>query len=285
MYNLTKESDIKKLAKEFGFTFNKGYGQNFLTNENALWDITEHGEIDKNTFSIEIGPGFGTLTQKLCEKSGKVVAVELDKRLLPVLSETLKPYDNYKIINEDFLKLDLNKLISEEKGDLKAVVAANLPYYITTPIITSLIFGRYPIEIIVLMVQKEVANRIAARPKTKDYGALTVAVQYFCNAKVAFYIPASDFVPAPKVDSAVVVLDVLKEPSVKPKSEDNFFKVVKASFAQRRKTLKNGLANSGLFGIDKEEIGKIIKDVCGNENARGEEFSLEDFARLSDLLF
>lgn len=285
MYKLTDIKDIRFLQKKYNFSFNKGFGQNFLTDEDVLNSIVEHASITKNSMVVEIGPGFGTLTQKLCENAGKVCAIEIDNRLIPVLNETLSDYNNVEVINCDFLKMNFSKLIEENKNNYDISVAANLPYYITTPILMELLFKKYNISKIVVMVQKEVAERMTALPKTKNYGALSVAVQYFCTARLAFTVPASSFEPAPNVDSAVVVLDVLKNPSVNPKSEDMFFKVVKASFAQRRKTLKNGLSNSGFFKMSKNELGELIKKVANSENVRGEELTLQQFCEISNEIY
>ena len=284
MGKLTDIHEIRRLMAKYHFTFQKGYGQNFLINHEALNSIIQAADIDKNTLAVEIGPGFGTLTQALCEHAGKVAAIEIDARLLPVLEETLAGYDNVSVIHGDFLKLDFGALLEEHGGGLTAKIVANLPYYITTPIIMELLFGRYSVKKIVVMVQQEVARRMVASPGSKDYGALSIAVQYFCRASIACVVSARDFEPAPKVDSAVVALDVLDKPSVSPMSEELFFQVVKASFGQRRKTLKNALFNAGVFQKSKEEIGHAILNVCENENIRGEALSLDQFAKLSDLI-
>ena len=278
--DLTSPRTIRDIQDKFGFTFKKGLGQNFLTSQTVLDNIVEAAEIDGG--AIEIGPGFGVLTSALARNSDKVVTIEIDERLLAVLEYTLSEFDNVKIINGDILKLDIKKIIHEEFGDKKISVAANLPYYITTPIIAKLLEERLPIKNIVVMVQKEVAHRMAAKPSSKDYGAITVLCQYFAEPSVVTPVPASLFVPPPKVDSAVLKLKILDEPSVKVEDEKTFFKVVKAAFAQRRKTLLNCLCAS--FPIPKAEMSCMLESMDINPSRRGETLSLDEFAKISDTL-
>lgn len=279
MYELTSPRVIKDIAKSFDFTFSKGLGQNFLTDKNVLLDIVDAADVADGV--LEIGPGFGVLTQELAIASEKVVTIEIDQRLLPVLEETLADYDNVKIINGDIMKLDLPEIIKEEFADKKISVAANLPYYITTPIITTLIEQKLPIKNIVVMVQKEVADRIAAKPGTKDYGAISVLCQYYSNPSVVVKVPAGSFVPPPKVDSAVLKLEIYEKPNIEVRDEKMFFRVVKAAFAQRRKTLLNCLAN-GSFGLSKQEISDKLEAIGIAPTVRGETLGLAEFAKISD---
>ena len=279
--DLTSPSVIRSLRERFGFTFKKGLGQNFLTSRETLSEIAEAAEISGGV--LEIGPGFGVLTSELCECADKVVAVEIDERLLPVLEYTLSDYDNVKIILGDVMKIDLAELITEEFGNEKISVAANLPYYITTPIISKLLEERLPVKNIVVMVQKEVAERLSAREGTKDYGAITVMCRYYTEPEIITSVPASLFVPPPKVDSAVLRLRVLDEPSVRVKNEKIFFRVVKAAFAQRRKTLLNCICSA--FPIQKDAAADLFMSVGIEPSRRGETLSIEEFARLSDIIF
>lgn len=275
---LTQPKIIKEIAARFGFSFSKGLGQNFLLDKSVLEDIIDAAEPEEGV--LEVGPGFGVLTRELAKASKKVVTIELDKRLFPVLDYTLEEFDNVNIIEGDVLKIDLNGVLKEEFGDKKISVAANLPYYITTPIITMLLEGKFPIKKIVVMVQKEVAERLCADAGSKDYGAISVLCRYYTNPRIVTIVPAESFYPAPKVDSAVVCLDVCEEPNVKPEDEKMFFKVVKGAFSQRRKTLLNCL--SGSFGLDKEKTAELIRN-CGIEpGIRGEKLSIYEFAKLSD---
>lgn len=279
VYDLTSPRVIKDIASRFDFTFSKGLGQNFLTDPSVLRDITAAADVSDGV--IEIGPGFGVLTSQLAQSAKKVVSIEIDSRLMPILAHTVGGFDNVKIINSDVMKTDLAQLIKTEFGDTKISVAANLPYYITTPIITMLIERKLPIKNIVVMVQKEVADRIAAAPGSKDYGAISVLCQYYTNPSVIVKVPAASFVPPPKVDSAVLKLCVCDEPNVKVNDEKTFFKVVKASFAQRRKTLLNCLAN-GSFGMSKQEIAEKLSEIGIAPNVRGETLGLAEFAKISD---
>lgn len=282
MYELTSPKIIKQIAARYGFTFSKGLGQNFLTDKSVLEDIAAAADISGGV--LEIGPGFGVLTQELAQVSEKVVSVELDTRLMAVLEDTLSDFDNVKIINGDIMKLDIEEIIKTEFGGKRISVAANLPYYITTPILTMLIEKKLPISDIVVMVQKEVADRITAAPGKKDYGAISVMCQYYTDASIIANVPANLFVPPPKVDSAVLKLSVCEKPNVDVISEEMFFKVVRASFAQRRKTLLNCLT-AGNFGLSKSEVSDIIEGVGIAPSVRGETLGLEEFAKISDAFY
>ena len=279
--DLTSPKTIRTIAAEFGFTFKKGLGQNFLTSKSVLEDIADAAEIDGGGV-LEIGPGFGVLTQELSTHAKKVVSIEIDERLNEVLEYTLAECDNVKIINADVMKTDLKKLISDEFGDEKISVAANLPYYITTPIITTLLEQKLPVKNIVIMIQKEVAERLNAKPGTKDYGAITLLCRYYTESEIVTTVPAGLFVPPPKVDSAVLKLKVLDEPSVKVKDEAVFFKTVKAAFSQRRKTLLNCLSSA--FPIPKPQLTALMESVGIAPSRRGETLSIEEFAALADAL-
>ena len=279
--DLTSPKTIRQIASDFGFTFKKGLGQNFLTSKSILEEIAQAAEID-NGGVLEIGPGFGVLTQELSAHAKKVVAIEIDERLNAVLDYTLSSCDNVKIINADVMKTDLKKLISDEFGNERISVAANLPYYITTPIITTLLEEKLPVKNIVIMIQKEVAERLNARPGTKDYGAITLLCRYYTEPEIVTHVPAGLFVPPPKVDSAVLKLKVLDEPSIKVKDEKTFFKTVKAAFSQRRKTLLNCLASA--FPIPKPQLTELMEAAKILPGRRGETLSIEEFALLSDAL-
>lgn len=278
--DLTSPRVIRSIQEKFGFTFKKGLGQNFLTSQNVLDEIVNAAEIDRGV--IEVGPGFGVLTSALAQNSEKVVTIEIDERLIDVLEYTLAEYDNVKIVNDDILKLDLKKLIQSEFGGEKVSIAANLPYYITTPIITKLLEEKLPLKSIVVMVQKEVAQRMTAKPSSKDYGAITVLCRYYTEPSVVANVPASLFVPPPKVDSAVLKLRVLDKPSVDVKDEKIFFRVVKAAFSQRRKTLLNCLCSN--FALPKEEMSALLESVGITPSRRGETLSLQEFADIADKL-
>lgn len=278
--DLTSPRVIRSIQDKFGFTFKKGLGQNFLTSSDVLDEITAAAEIEGGV--IEIGPGFGVLTAALAQTAEKVVAIELDERLLPVLQYTLSDFDNVKVVNEDILKLDIKSLIQEEFDGESISIAANLPYYITTPIITRLLEEKLPIKNIVVMVQKEVAERLSAKEGTKDYGAITVLCKYFANPKIVTNVPASLFVPPPKVDSAVLKLEILDKPSVEVSDEKLFFRVVKAAFSQRRKTLLNCLCAN--FPINKADMTTLLESVDIDPRRRGETLSLEEFARIADAI-
>lgn len=282
MYSLTDIKTIEYLCKKYDFKFKHGLGQNFLTEEDVLFAIADAAEIDGGGV-LEIGPGFGCLTAVLAARAKKTVSIEVDKKLAPVLSETLAGYDNIKIIYEDILKCNLNELIKDNFGDEKVSVAANLPYYITTPVIMRLLEEKLPLKNIVIMVQKEVAERICSSPGGKEYGAVTIAVNYYAEPVMICGVSRDLFVPAPNVDSAVLKLSVREKPPVCVNDEKRFFALVKAAFAQRRKTLLNALKNSGMFG-DAGKISGAISAMGFDPKIRGERLSVEDFAKLSELL-
>lgn len=279
--DLTSPKTIRTIAEQFGFTFKKGLGQNFLTSQTVLEEIADAAEIDGGGV-LEIGPGFGVLTQELSKHAEKVVSIEIDERLNDVLDYTLAECENVKIINADVMKTDLPKLIADEFGNERISVAANLPYYITTPIITMLLEQKLAINNIVIMIQKEVAQRLNAQPGTKDYGAITLLCRYYTEPEIITTVPAGLFVPPPKVDSAVLKLRILDEPAVKVKDEAVFFKTVKAAFAQRRKTLLNCLAQA--FPMSKPELMELMDSIGIAPSRRGETLSIEEFAKLADAL-
>ena len=279
-------SVTKAVLERHGFTFKKSFGQNFLTDTNILQKIVDTAEIDKNVNVIEIGPGIGALTEFLAENAAEVMAFEIDDRLVPILEDTLRDHDNVNVINEDVLKADLQTRVKEFKNpELPIKVVANLPYYITTPILMHLIESKIPFAEFVVMMQKEVADRISAEPNTKAYGSLSIAVQYYMTAKVAFVVPRTVFVPAPNVDSAILKMTRRKQPLVEVKDEDFFFRVSKASFLHRRKTLWNNLTSH--FGKSEEVKNKLdqaLENAAIKPSIRGEALSISDFARLSDAL-
>ena len=279
-------SVTKAVLERHGFTFKKSFGQNFLTDTNILQKIVDTAEIDDRVNVIEIGPGIGALTEFLAERAAEVMAFEIDHRLVPILADTLRDFDNVTVVNEDILKVDLAQHIQNFKNpELPIKVVANLPYYITTPILMHLIESGIPFSEFVVMMQKEVADRISAQPNTKAYGSLSIAVQYYMTAKVAFIVPRTVFVPAPNVDSAILKMVRRPEPAVAVEDESFFFKVSKASFTHRRKTLWNNL--TGYFGKAEEVKDKLTKalDQAGlSPSVRGEALSLAEFARLADAL-
>ena len=279
-------SVTKAVLERHGFTFKKSFGQNFLTDTNILQKIVDTAEIDDKVNVIEIGPGIGALTEFLAERAAQVMAFEIDHRLVPILADTLRDFDNVTVVNEDILKVDLAQHIQNFKNpDLPIKVVANLPYYITTPILMHLIESGIPFSEFVVMMQKEVADRISAQPNTKAYGSLSIAVQYYMTAKVAFIVPRTVFVPAPNVDSAILKMVRRSEPAVAVEDEKFFFKVSKASFIHRRKTLWNNL--TGYFGKTDEIKDKLTKalDQAGlSPSVRGEALGLEEFASLADAL-
>lgn len=279
-------SVTKAVLERHGFTFKKSFGQNFLTDTNILQKIVDTAEIDDQVNVIEIGPGIGALTEFLAERAAEVMAFEIDHRLVPILADTLRDFDNVTVVNEDILKVDLAQHIQNFKNpDLPIKVVANLPYYITTPILMHLIESGIPFSEFVVMMQKEVADRISAQPNTKAYGSLSIAVQYYMTAKVAFIVPRTVFVPAPNVDSAILKMVRRPEPAVAVEDESFFFKVSKASFTHRRKTLWNNL--TGYFGKTEEAKDKLTKalDQAGlSPSVRGEALSLAEFANLADAL-
>lgn len=282
MDNLTNILTIKDLLHRHGFSFSKALGQNFLINPSVCPRMAEYCGAGEGVGVIEVGPGFGVLTHELCKLADKVVSIELDKRLMPVLDETMAEHENFKVINEDILKIDLHKLIEEEFKGMKVVVCANLPYYITSPVIMKLLEDKLPIDSITVMVQKEAAQRLCAKVGTRDSSAITVAVNYYSEPTLLFHVSAGSFMPAPKVDSAVIRLDVGGEPRVKANDEKMFFKVVKASFAQRRKTVVNSISSS--LSIEKAKVEEALVNSGVSKTARAEQLTLEDFAKISDNL-
>lgn len=282
MNPLTNIDIIKHIMKRHGIAFNKKFGQNFLTDEAVVDSISEMSGVSKNDAVLEIGPGIGTLTYSLLSFANKVVSVEIDSGLIPVLSETLSEFDNFELINSDILKLDLNELIQDKFAGEPPFVIANLPYYITSPILMYLLESKIPFKRIVVMVQKEVADRLSSKPGTKDYGVITAAVSYYADVKTLFGVKRDCFIPSPNVDSAVIELIPRQHPTCKPKSEDLFFKTIKASFAQRRKTLLNSISKSDYITLPKEEIERAISDCGISPSVRGETLSIDDFAKLSD---
>ena len=274
-----------EILKKYNFNFQKRFGQNFLIDSHILEKIVESAEITKEDCVLEIGPGIGTMTQYLACAARKVVAVEIDKALIPILEDTLSDYDNARVINNDVLKVDIAKLAEEENGGKPIKVVANLPYYITTPIIMGLFENHVPIKSITVMVQKEVADRMQVGPGTKDYGALSLAVQYYAKPYIVANVPPNCFMPRPKVGSAVIRLERYEEPPVKVKDEKLMFRIIRASFNQRRKTLANGLKNSAELDYTKEEIEAAIEALGRGASIRGEALTLEEFAKLADFLY
>jgi 16S rRNA (adenine1518-N6/adenine1519-N6)-dimethyltransferase len=277
----------RAILERYGFSFKKSLGQNFLIDTNILQRIVDFAEIGENTGTIEIGPGIGALTEQLARSSKKVVAFEIDQRLLPILSDTLSPYENVKIIHKDVLEADVQGVIDQEFADMDdLMVVANLPYYVTTPIIMKLLEEHLPIRGIVVMLQKEVANRISASPGTKEYGSLSIAIQYYTHAETVMIVPKTVFVPQPNVDSAVIRLTRREKPAVSVKDENFFFQVTRSSFAQRRKTILNNLTSQLPDGKQKkEEILAALAAADIEPTRRGETLSLAEFGRLSDELY
>ncbi len=273
-----------EVLQKYNFNFQKKFGQNFLIDTHVLERIMDAAEITKDDCVVEIGPGIGTMTQYLAERAGEVVAVEIDKNLIPILKETLADYDNVTVINEDILKVDLNKIVQEKNGGKPVKVVANLPYYITTPIIMGLFENQVPLKSITIMVQKEVADRMQVGPGTKDYGALSLAVQYYANPEIVANVPPNCFIPRPNVGSAVIKLTRYEQPPVQVKDEKFMFALIRASFNQRRKTLANGLANAQNLPLSREQVVAALEKMELSPTVRGEALTLEEFARLSDLL-
>ena len=280
-----KLSDPKKtieVIQKYQFAFQKRFGQNFIIDAHVLEKIVSAAGITKDDCVLEIGPGIGTMTQYLAESAGQVIAVEIDTNLLPILTDTLKDYSNVKVINQDILKVDINELVKEYNNGRPIKVVANLPYYITTPIIMGLFESNVPIDNITVMVQKEVADRMQVGPGSKDYGALSLAVQYYASPYIVANVPPNCFIPRPNVGSAVIRLTRYQEPPVQVKDPKLMFKLIRASFNQRRKTLQNGLNNSPEISFSKEEITKAIESLGVSPSVRGEALSLEQFAQLAN---
>lgn len=284
MANLGNPQNTIELIKKYDFRFQKKYGQNFLIDTHVLDKIISAAGVTKEDMVLEIGPGIGTMTQYLAEAAREVVAVEIDDKLIPILEETLSEYDNVTIINEDILKLDIAKLADEKNGGKPIKVVANLPYYITTPIIMGLFESKVPLDNITIMVQKEVADRMQVGPGTKDYGALSLAVQYYAKPEIVANVPPNCFIPRPTVGSAVIRLKRYAEPPVTVADEKKMFSLVRASFNQRRKTLVNGLSNAPGIGLNKEKVAEALEKMGLSPTIRGEALTLSQFAELSNLL-
>ncbi|MCR5683928.1 MAG: 16S rRNA (adenine(1518)-N(6)/adenine(1519)-N(6))-dimethyltransferase RsmA [Lachnospiraceae bacterium] len=285
MAALADPKNTIEVLNRYHIVFQKKYGQNFLIDSHVIDKIISAAELTGEDTVIEIGPGIGTLTQYLCEHAGKVIAVEIDRSLIPILeNDTLSAYDNVRIINDDIMKLDIDELIRVENNGKPVKIVANLPYYITTPIVMGLLEKRLPITSMTVMVQKEVAQRMQAEPGTADYGALSLAVQYYAQPYLAANVPVNCFMPRPKVDSAVIRLTLYEEPSVAVHDEKLLFSIIRASFNQRRKTLVNGICNYAGLNISRERIVKALGELKLSETVRGETLSLKTFAQLTDIL-
>ena len=284
MANLGNPQETIAVLQRYGFNFQKKYGQNFLIDTHVLDKIIGAAQIGPDDFVLEIGPGIGTMTQYLAEVAREVVAVEIDTKLIPILQDKLKEYDNVTVLNEDILKVDIRKIAEEKNGGKPIKVVANLPYYITTPIIMGLFESEVPLDSITVMVQKEVADRMQVGPGTKDYGALSLAVQYYAEPYIVANVPPNCFIPRPAVGSAVIRLTRYQEKPVKVNDASFMFKIIRASFNQRRKTLQNGLYNSSELRIPKEKTVAALEEMGLTPTIRGEKLSLEEFAQLSDIL-
>ena len=272
----------KQIIKKYEFDFKKNFGQNFLVDERVLDKIVASADITENDVVLEVGPGIGTLTQALAKKAKKVIAVEIDKTLIPILGELLADFDNIEIINEDILKVDINEIVAKNGGKPIKVVA-NLPYYITTPIIMNILEKRLPVESITVMIQKEVAYRMQAQPKSKEYGALSLIVQYYCTPYLVANVPQNCFMPRPNVDSAVIRLTTLEKPAVDAENTELLFHIIKTAFAQRRKTLLNCFFNCGGWDMSKGELTELINAAGYDEKVRGEALTLEDYAKITEV--
>lgn len=284
MDKLSSIKVTKEIVQKHDFRFSKSLGQNFLIDSNIINRIVEGAEIENGDYVIEVGPGIGTLTREMAQIAEKVVAVEIDKKLIPILGETLGDLDNIEVVNQDILKVDINKLVDEKLNGGPVKLVANLPYYITTPIVMKFLEEEVPVSKIVVMVQKEVADRMKATPGGKDYGALSVAVQYYCEAEIVTKVPRTLFIPQPNVESTVIALTVHKSPKYDLRDKNLFFRVVKASFGKRRKTLLNALSSSDL-NLGKEDVKEILKTADIDENRRGETLTIEEFAHLANIIY
>ena len=282
MDRLSSHRATKDIVDKHGFKFSKSLGQNFLIDDNVIDKIIDGARVKEGDKVIEVGPGIGTLTREMAKRAEKVVAVEIDKNLIPILKETLADFDNTEVVNEDILKVDINKLVDEKLSGGPVKLIANLPYYITTPIVMKFLEEDIPVTDIVVMVQKEVADRMNAVPSTKDYGALSVAVQYYCDTEIVAKAPRHMFIPQPKVDSTVIGLHIREEKKYKADNEQLFFKTVKAAFGQRRKTLLNSLSSMGV--LDKAKIKEVLAEDGIDEKRRGETLSIEEFVHLSNII-
>lgn len=284
MEKLSSPKKTIEIIQKYNFDFQKKFGQNFLIDSHVLEKIIDAANITKDDFVLEIGPGIGTMTQYLSEHAREVMAVEIDHNLIPILKETLAGYDNVEVLNEDILKVDIGKIAEEKNQGRPIKVVANLPYYITTPIIMGLFEKNVPMDSLTVMVQKEVAQRMQAVPGTKDYGALSLAVQFYAEPYIVANVPPNCFMPRPKVGSAVIRLTRYKDMPIKVKNEKLMFSIIRASFNQRRKTLQNGINNSSALHFSKEQVVEALGEMELSPTIRGEALSLEQFARLSDLL-
>lgn len=282
-FYLGNPTNTLAVINRYEFAFQKKFGQNFLIDQGIVEKIVREAGVTKDDFVLEIGPGIGTMTQILCENAREVAAVEIDRKLIPILNDTLSEYDNVTIINDDILKVDINKLAEEKNGGRPIKVVANLPYYITTPIIMGLFESRVPLDSITIMVQKEVADRMQTGPGSKDYGALSLAVQFYAKPEIVVNVPPECFMPRPNVGSAVIRLKRHETRPVDVKDEKLMFRIIRASFNQRRKTLANGLNNSPEIGYTKEQIAAAIEELGRGASIRGEALTLEEFARLSNI--
>ncbi len=274
-----------EVLKKYNFNFQKRFGQNFLIDSHILEKIVDSAEITKEDCVLEIGPGIGTMTQYLAESAGEVIAVEIDKSLIPILEDTLSAYNNVTVINEDILKVDIAKLVEEKNQGKPIKVVANLPYYITTPIIMGLFESHVPLKSITIMVQKEVADRMQVGPGTKDYGALSLAVQYYAKPRVITYVSPECFMPKPNVGSAVIRLERYEKPPVEVKDEAFLFRVIRAAFNQRRKTLANGLGNATDLNVTRQQAQEVLEELGFSPSIRGEALTLQEFAKVSNALY
>lgn len=284
MATLGNPKNTIEIIQKYGFNFQKKFGQNFLIDTHVLDKIIEESGITKDDCVLEIGPGIGTMTQYLCENAREVIAVEIDKALIPILEDTLSEYDNVTVINDDILKVDVQKIVDEKNGGRPIKVVANLPYYITTPIIMGLFESHLPLKSITIMVQKEVADRMQVGPGTKDYGALSLAVQYYAKPEIVANVPPNCFMPRPNVGSAVIRLTKYEEPPVYVENEEFMFSLIRATFNQRRKTLVNAIGNAPNLNITKEQVAEVLSEMGESATVRGETFTLEKFAEFTNKL-
>lgn len=282
MSNLSNITNIKNILSKYGFSFSKSLGQNFLINPSVCPKMAQACNFSQDSAVIEIGPGIGVLTYELAKRADKVIAIELDKRLLPVLNETLADFNNITLINDDILKLDIKKLIDNYCNDKEVFVCANLPYYITSPVIMKLLESQLNIKSIVVMIQKEAAQRICATPGTRNSGAISIAVNYYAEPELLFYVSKGSFIPSPNVDSAVLKLNIRKNPPIKLKDKDLFFKIVKAAFGKRRKTLINALSSA--LKLEKVHLEQILEKLNIKKTVRAEELNIQQFADISNII-
>lgn len=284
MQQIATAEGTKAILNKYPFVFQKKFGQNFLIDPHVLSKIIKASDITKDDCVVEIGPGIGSVTQALLANAGKVISIEIDNQLIPILTEQFGHEEHFLLVHKDVLKVDLHELLKEHAEGRRIKVVANLPYYITTPIIMMLLENHLPIESITVMVQKEVADRMAAGPGNKQYGAITAAMQYYCTTSLVANVPHNCFMPRPNVDSAVIKLDVYKEPPVQVENEKQFLKIIRAAFSQRRKTLLNTLASNGELGLPKDELKQMLDESGIGATTRGETLSIQEFARLSNYI-